>query len=125
MALSEEQRRHLEKRLHEERNRVLRILRRSDETRDASETERSGDISSLPFHLADIGTETYEQEMSMVFAQRASDELEAIDEALRRFYETPGRYGICEDTGEPIPFERLDLIPWARTCGERDTPGGG
>jgi DnaK suppressor protein len=125
MALSEQQRRQLEGRLHEERERVLRILRSSDEAREASESERAGELSNLPFHLANIGTETYEQEMSMVFAQRASHELQAIDEALRRFYKTPDRYGICEDTGDPIPFERLDLIPWARTCGDRDGPGGG
>jgi RNA polymerase-binding transcription factor DksA len=116
MSLTAEQRQHLEGRLQEERERVLKDLRRSDEARSESESEQSGDVSRLPFHLADIGSETYEQEMDMVMAQRASEELRAIDDALRRFYETPERYGICEDTGEPIPFERLDIIPWARTC---------
>jgi RNA polymerase-binding transcription factor DksA len=53
--------------------------------------------------------------MDMVQAQRASAELREIDDALRRLYETPDRYGVCEETGEPISFERLDLIPWART----------
>ena len=116
MSLTAAQRQHLEARLHEERERVMRDLRRSDEERSVSESERSGDVSHLPFHLADIGSETYDQEMEMVMAQRASEELRAIDDALRRFYETPDRFGICEDTGEPIPFERLDIIPWARTC---------
>ena len=46
---------------------------------------------------------------------RASRELEEIDAALRRLYESPERFGLSETTGEPIPFERLDLIPWART----------
>ncbi len=116
MALTAEQRQHLEGRLQEERERALRVLRRSDETRSMSESERSGEISHVPFHLADIGSETYQQEMDVVLAQRASDELRVIDDALRRFYETPDKYGICEETGEPIPFERLDLIPWTRTC---------
>jgi RNA polymerase-binding transcription factor DksA len=31
------------------------------------------------------------------------------------------RSGVCEDTGGDIPFERLDVIPWARTC---DQAGG-
>jgi RNA polymerase-binding transcription factor DksA len=115
MALTQDERKHLEARLHEERERVLRVLRRSDETRSVTESERSGDVSNLPFHLADIGTETYEQEMDATLAQRASDELRSIDDALRRFYETPDRYGVDEETGEPIAFERLDLIPWART----------
>ena len=116
MSLTAEQRQHLEARLQEERERVLGDLRRSDETRSVTESERSGDVSNLPFHLADIGSESYEQEMDMVMAQRASEELREIDDALQRFYQSPDRYGICEDTGEPIPFERLDLIPWARTC---------
>ena len=39
-----------------------------------------------------------------------------IDGALERLYRDPKRFGVCERTGEPIPFARLDLIPWARTC---------
>ena len=116
MALTAEQRQHLEGRLQEERERALRVLRSSEEARSVSESERSGEVSHLPFHLADIGSETYQQEMDLVIAQRASNELRVIEEALRRFYQAPDRYGICEETGEPIPFERLDLIPWARTC---------
>jgi RNA polymerase-binding transcription factor DksA len=42
--------------------------------------------------------------------------LEEIDEALERLYHRPDEYGRCEKTGEPIAYERLDLIPWARTC---------
>jgi DnaK suppressor protein len=36
-----------------------------------------------------------------------------IDVALERI--TSGRYGVSEITGEPIPYARLLLIPWART----------
>ena len=36
-----------------------------------------------------------------------------IDAAFRRL-ET-GNYGVSETTGEPIAYERLSLIPWART----------
>jgi RNA polymerase-binding transcription factor DksA len=54
--------------------------------------------------------------MEVIMAQRASQELQEIDEALHRFYEEPERFGICENTGKPIPLERLDLIPWTRTC---------
>ena len=36
-----------------------------------------------------------------------------IDRALRRL--ESGRYGVSEMSGEPIPYERLTLIPWART----------
>jgi RNA polymerase-binding transcription factor DksA len=116
MALNPEERQQIELRLHDERARVLKILRRFEEARDNSGTEAAGDISEYPFHVADRGTDSFDQEMDMALAQRASRELEEIDEALRRFYEEPDRFGICENTGEPIPMERLDLIPWTRTC---------
>jgi RNA polymerase-binding transcription factor DksA len=125
MALNDDQRRHVERRLREERERVLRALRRYDEERDESETAADGDLSDYPFHLADRGTDTYDQEMDAVLAERASRELEEIDDALRRLYEAPDRFGVCEDTGDPIPFERLDLIPWARTCGQGNRDSGG
>ena len=120
MALNEEERRRIEHRLHEERERVMKVLRRFEEDRNTSLTDASGDVSEYPFHIADRGTESYDQEMDTVLAERASRELEDIDDALRRFYEEPDRFGICEHTGQAIPLERLDMIPWTRTCVEVD-----
>jgi DnaK suppressor protein len=120
--LTEQQLRHLEARLLEERDRANDVLRRFDESRDASLVEAAGDLSDYPFHVADHGTDSHDQEVDAVIAERASRELEEIDEALRRLYEEPERFGICEDTGEPIPFERLDLVPWARLCAEGPAP---
>jgi RNA polymerase-binding transcription factor DksA len=42
-------------------------------------------------------------------------ELEEIDAALKRLYHSPQDFGRDERTGHDIPFERLDVIPWART----------
>src|SRR5918995_580614 len=120
MALNPEERERIEFRLHDERERVLKILRRFEENRERSGLEAAGDLSEYPFHVADRGTDSYDQEMDMVQAQRASRELEEIDDALRRFYEEPDRFGICENTGEPIPMERLDIVPWAPTCITQD-----
>jgi DnaK suppressor protein len=120
MAMNEAQRHRIEQRLHEERERVLAIIRRFDEDRDTTLTAASGDLSDYPFHIADHGTDSYDQEMDTVMAERASRELEEIDDALRRLFEQPERFGVCENTGEPIPLERLELVPWARTCVEAD-----
>jgi RNA polymerase-binding transcription factor DksA len=57
-----------------------------------------------------------QRELDAVLATRATNELEAIDAALRKLYTEPDRFGICEDTGADIAFERLDIVPWARTC---------
>jgi DnaK suppressor protein len=117
MAISATQRKHLEKRLLEERKRALRVLsRNAAEREDGDEQDRSGDLTSMPLHMADLGTDTMQQELDASNATRVSRELAEIDAALERLYQTPDKFGICEDTGKPIPFARLDIIPWARTC---------
>jgi RNA polymerase-binding transcription factor DksA len=113
MALTDEQRRHLEGRLREERERALRVIRRYDEGR--SNPEDDGDLTNYPYHMADQGTDSFDQEMSTQLADRASRELQEIDAALQRLYEAPDQFGVSEATGRPIPFERLDIVPWART----------
>jgi RNA polymerase-binding transcription factor DksA len=113
MGLTDEQRRHLETRLQEERERALQVIRRYDE--GGSNPADDGDLTNYPFHMADQGTDSSDQDMSVQQADRASRDLEEIDAALERLYEHPERFGLSEKTGHPIAFERLDLIPWART----------
>ena len=126
MTLTDDQRRHLEGRLREERERTLTTIRRYDETRSTTQSDADGDLSRYPFHPADQGTDSNEQEVSAHLAQRATLELQEIDAALQRLYEDPGKFGVSEATGEPIPFERLDIIPWARTeAGVGKAPSSG
>lgn len=121
MPLSDAQRSHLEKRLKEERARLLRDLNRSvDDRAEADEQDRSGDLSAVPFHLADRGTQTMDDELAATNETRMSRELAEIDAALERLYRTPEQFGLCQETGRPIPYERLDVIPWARTCRQAD-----
>ena len=121
MALSDVEREHLERRLKEERVRVIQLLNRSvaDQSTE-TEQERAGDLTKMPFHLADLGSDTMEAELAAANATRLSNELAAIDDALERLYRAPERFGICQDTGAEIPLARLDVIPWARTCDEAD-----
>jgi DnaK suppressor protein len=117
MSLTAEQRSHLEQRLLEERTRAQRILNQSiDEYSEESGQDRAGDLTSVPFHVADRGTDTMQTELDASMETRVSRELAEIDAALNRLYQHPDRFGVCEDTGREIPFERLDLVPWARTC---------
>jgi RNA polymerase-binding transcription factor DksA len=116
MPLTRDQRAHLEKRLREERDRTLELLNAIVADRSASsEQEGAGDLSVVPFHPADLGTDTMDQELDESNATRASRELAQIDDALNRLYHSPERFGLCDD-GREIPFERLDIIPWARSC---------
>jgi RNA polymerase-binding transcription factor DksA len=121
MSLTDAQRTHLERRLREERARISGALNRTvAEQSQADERGRAGDLTTMPTHLADRGTETIDTEIDAANATRMSLELAEIDAALERLHRTPQRFGICEDTGGAIPFERLDLIPWARTCERAD-----
>jgi RNA polymerase-binding transcription factor DksA len=117
MTLTATQRSQLEQRLRDERARVLESLNRDLADRAGStEQEGAGDLTKMPFHLADLGTDTMDAELDASNDTRASRELAEIDDALERLYRTPERFGLCEESGREIPFERLVMIPWARTC---------
>ena len=117
MTLTTDQRKYLEQRLQDERVRALQLLERVVEDRsNLSQQDGAGDLSTLPFHPADLGTDTMDEELDESNATRLSLELGEIDAALERLYKNPEHFGVCEDTGQEIPFERLDLVPWARTC---------
>ena len=79
-----------------------------------SRQDATGDLSSMPLHMADLGTDTYEQEFSLGLMDSERRLLIEIDEALHRVSE--GTYGVCEGTGQPISRARLEAQPWARYC---------
>lgn len=119
MPLNDEQRTHLEKRLKEERDLALELINRNTaDLADSSDQDQSGSTSRVPFHPADLGTDTIDGEITASNATRVSNELGEIDAALERLYSNPASFGKCQETGRDIPFERLDIIPWARTCGD-------
>jgi RNA polymerase-binding transcription factor DksA len=113
MTLTRQQLRHLEQRLLEERARVVAVLERQElATERETPSEAAGDIAPT---RVDRGTESQFQELDVINAERATAELTEIDAALDRLYHNPDAYGRDERTGQPIPFARLDIIPWART----------
>ena len=107
---------HFEKRLLEERRRVLKELGQYSETFNATPQSADGDLSSYSFHMADQGTDAMEREKAFLFASQEGRFLWHIDEALRRLYRTPETYGRCDQCGGEIAFERLDALPHARFC---------
>jgi DnaK suppressor protein len=95
-----------------ERARVERALA------DLAEREGADELSHSDQHPADYATELFDEELSQSLAERLRDELAAIERAEQRLRE--GTYGRSVVTGEPIPDERLEAIPWAdRTAEEQ------
>lgn len=116
MPLNAKQLQHIEKRLLEERERLMGQLNEFAGTESAEDNqEQSGAISRIPLHPADLGTDTANEELEASIATRRSSEIGEIDAALERLRTSPETFGLDENTGESIPFERLDIIPWART----------
>ncbi|MCU0913641.1 MAG: TraR/DksA C4-type zinc finger protein [Planctomycetes bacterium] len=77
-----------------------------------SRLDASGDLSSMPIHMADLGTDNFEQEFSLELMDSERRLLVEIEDALHRLQ--AGTYGICEGTGKPIAKARLEAQPWAR-----------
>ena len=107
---------HLEKRLLEERARVMKELGHYDESFSSTLQGANGDLSSYSFHMADQGTDAMEREKQFLFASQEGRYLWHVNEALRRLYQSPKTFGQCHDCGEAIDFDRLDALPHARLC---------
>jgi RNA polymerase-binding transcription factor DksA len=107
---------HIEKRLLEERSRALRSLGLFDQMAKADRESQDSDLAAYTDHMADQGTEAMEREKAALFATKEGRYLYRIEEALRRLYNEPKKFGTCHTCGEEIGFERLDALPHARYC---------
>lgn len=72
----------------------------------------SGSLSHTPQHMAEQGSDAYDQALSLDLAQVDRNLLKEIDEALKRIDD--GTYGFCELSGRRIRSERLEELPWTR-----------
>jgi RNA polymerase-binding transcription factor DksA len=115
-AMTKKNLQHFEKRLLDERKRVLKELGHYDETFGSTPQGADGDLSAYSFHMADQGTDAMEREKAFLFASQEGRFLWHIDEALRRLYRSPEQFGKCHNCGQDIAFERLDALPHARYC---------
>lgn len=77
---------------------------------DMSYTESSG----YDNHPADIATEVFMKEQDQGFKNKMDDKLAEIDISLDQIKE--GSYGTCNKCNKKIDEERLELIPYLKTC---------
>lgn len=106
---------HFKKLLLEKRTEILgNVNNIENESLKKSRMDAAGDLSSMPIHMADIGTDNYEQEFSLGLMDSERKIINEIDIALAKIDE--GTYGICEATDKPIKKARLEAQPWARYC---------
>ena len=63
-------------------------------------------------HTGDAGSDSYDRDFALNLLAKEQDALSEVEQAITRA-ET-GLYGVCEMSGERIPNERLEAVPFAR-----------
>lgn len=105
---------------HRQRLLVMAARLKSDETGVANDALRqagggtSGNLSNVPMHLADFGTDAFEQEMSASLLSNARQLQTEVAAALDRIEQ--GRFGKCQRCGCDIGEGRLQAVPYTRYC---------
>ena len=95
-------------RLEELRAELVRIVEGlAEDQQDRGESE--GDMTEND--SGDMSQSLFTREMDATVEQTMEKRLESVDRALQKIEE--GTYGICDDTGEPIPRGRLEAMPEA------------
>jgi RNA polymerase-binding transcription factor DksA len=96
---------HQRAKLLQVRGALLKRIKRL--AKDASE-----DTPGYSIHMADAGTDSFDRDLTLSLASFEQEALYEVDAALQRVDD--GTYGVCELTGQPIPWKRLEAIPWTR-----------
>lgn len=86
----------------------------TDEALNGAGSDASGNLSNMPIHMADLGTDNYDQEFTLGLIETDQSTLEEVREALERL--DAGTFGQCLACGQPIAKNRLHAIPHARHC---------
>jgi RNA polymerase-binding transcription factor DksA len=86
----------------------------ADEALRRTGSGAAGNLSNMPIHMADLGTDNFEQEFTLNLLQNEEQLLEEIAAALERM--RLGKFGLCEECQSAIPKARLQAVPYARYC---------
>jgi RNA polymerase-binding transcription factor DksA len=86
----------------------------TDEALRQNQKESSGNLSSMPIHMADIGSDNFEQEFTLSLLANEEQVLAEVAGALDRIKE--GTFGRCEECQGEIPRARLRELPYTRYC---------
>lgn len=75
---------------------------------------QGADASAMPIHMAELGSDNFEQEFTLSLMQTEEDTLGLIEEALVRI--EGGEYGKCIECDGAIPKTRLNALPFTPVC---------
>ena len=81
---------------------------------NGNDSEGSSQESVFSVHMADAGTDSFEQEKNYILMGRESDYYKNLEVALDRVDD--GIFGLCKICEELIPEERMLEVPNATKC---------
>lgn len=93
---------------------VENVNNMEDEALGKSRQDASGDLSNVPIHMADVGTDNYDRDLTIGLIQNGEEELRAIDEALEKIGNKT--FGLCEECEKKISKARLTALPYVKNC---------
>ncbi|WP_233254284.1 TraR/DksA C4-type zinc finger protein [Salipaludibacillus keqinensis] len=102
----------LKKQLEKDKQDILKQIEQ-EATYTSDKMNDPGELSHVDNHPADEATELYDREKDMAIRKQWEKHLQEIEIALNKMEK--GTYGICEKTGQSIPYERLIAQPTATT----------
>lgn len=105
---------HFKSRLLEEREKASKSLENIGERGEESKKELESELSSYGNHPADMGTGLYMREQEEGFKQKLKNTINEIDNSLKDMED--GKYGYCNNCDKMISEERLEILPYAKTC---------
>ncbi len=73
-----------------------------------------GDLSNVPIHLADVGTDNFDRDLTIGLIENAEEGVRKIDIALDKLDNET--YGLCETCEKMVSKARLQAIPFVQTC---------
>lgn len=79
-----------------------------------SDGSSGSELSRLPSHIADAGSEAFEQNNALLLMDNEEVVLEQIQAALERIDD--GNYGSCVRCEGRIPKMRLNVLPYTPHC---------
>jgi len=91
-------------------------------TNEALGSDRHEMESKSPTHMAELGSDNFEQDFALSLVANEQETLAEISVALKKIKD--GTYGLCEmciaegktTSQSSIPKTRLRVIPYARNC---------
>lgn len=112
--LDEKRLEYFKSRLLEERSKTIELIENMDSKEKAAEKNIDSQLSTHSNHPADKGTEVYMRSQDQGIKRNLQEKLDEIDKSLEDMKK--GTYGYCENCDKQISEERLEIMPYAKTC---------